>query len=199
MFGDYIYLDTDERRKFAAAEHEYLIDQLQIAPTQSIPAGVSSLSVPLYFNHCCKEFVWVVQESSMRAAREWFNYSSATQYGNCAAGTPDQDLLATAILRLDGYDRFYVRNAPYFRLTQAYQHHTNVPTPPVYISLYSFSMKPEAEQPSGSINCSKIDDINWTLTFNPNQVDQDRTVRFYGTNYNVLRIVGGLGGLAFIA
>ena len=199
MFGDYIYLDTDERRKFAAAEHEYLIDQLQIAPVQSIAAGITIASVPLYFNHCCKEFIWVIQESRMRIAREWFNYSSAYQYSQCTGGTPDQDLLSTAILRLDGYDRFYVRNAPFFRLTQPYQHHTNVPTPPVYIYLYSFSIKPEEEQPSGSLNCSKIDDIVMGLTFNPNELDLDRTVQFYATNYNVLRIIGGLGGLAFIA
>jgi len=199
MFGDYVYLDTDERRKFAAADHEYLIDQLQISPVQSIQSGVSTATIPLYFNHCCKEFVWVVQETRMRAAREWFNYSSALQYNGGGVGEIDEDLMATAILRLDGSDRFYVRNAPYFRLTQPYQHHTVVPTPPVYIYLYSFSMKPEAEQPSGSLNCSKIDDITWTLTFNPTQLTEDRTVRFYGTNYNVLRIVGGLGGLAFIA
>jgi len=199
MFGDYIYLDVDERRKFAAADHEYLIDQLQMSPIQSIAAGIAQLSVPLYFNHCCKEFIWVIQESRMKAAREWFNYSSTYQYSDCAPGAVDQDLLSTAILRLDGYDRFYVRNAPYFRLTQPYQRHTNVPTPPVYIYLYSFSLKPEEEQPSGSLNCSKIDDIVMGLTFNPNEVDQDRTVQFYATNYNVLRIVGGLGGLAFIA
>ena len=199
MFGDYIYLDNDERRKFAAAEHEYLIDQLQIAPIQSIAAGITTLSVPLYFNHCCKEFIWVIQETRMKAAREWFNYSSALQYNSGEPGVLDQDLLSTAILRLDGYDRFYIRNAPFFRLTQPYQHHTNVPTPPVYIYLYSFSIKPEEEQPSGSLNCSKIDDIVWGLTFNANETDQDRTVRFYATNYNVLRIIGGLGGLAFIA
>ena len=199
MFGDYIYLDTDERRKFASADHEYLIEQLQISPTQSIAAGISQLSVPLYFNHCCKEFIWVIQESRMKAAHEWFNFSSTYQYSDCAPGAVDQDLMSTAILRLDGYDRFYVRNAPYFRLTQPYQHHTNVPTPPVYIYLYSFSIKPEDEQPSGSLNCSKIDDIVMGLTFNPNEVDQERSVQFYATNYNVLRIVGGLGGLAFIA
>ena len=105
----------------------------------------------------------------------------------------------TAILRLDGYDRFYVRNAQYFRLTQAIQHHTCVPTSPNYVYLYSFSLKPEEEQPSGSLNCSKIDDIALGLTFNPNELTLDRTVQVYATNYNVLRIVGGLGGLAFIS
>jgi len=199
MFGDYIYLDVDERRRFAAADHEYLIDQLQISPIQSVPKGIANMSVPLYFNHCCKEFIWVLQQSRMQTAREWFNFSNALQYDGGEPGVVETDLLNTAILRLDGYDRFYVRNAQYFRLTQAIQHHTCVPTSPNYVYLYSFSLKPEEEQPSGSLNCSKIDDIVLGLTFNPNELTLDRTVQVYATNYNVLRIVGGLGGLAFIS
>jgi hypothetical protein len=199
MFGDYIYLDKEERQRFAATEHEYLIDQLQIAPVQSIPAGITKMSVPLYFNLCCKEFIWVLQQTRMPYAHEWFNYSTALQNNRPEQGVATTDLLGTAILRLDGYDRFYVRNAPYFRLTQPYQHHTVVPTSPVFIYLYSFSIKPEEEQPTGTLNCSKIDDINLGLTFNPGYLNQDRTLQVYATNYNVLRIVGGLGGLAFMA
>jgi hypothetical protein len=199
MFGDYIYLDKEERERFAATEHEYLIDQLQIAPVQSIPAGITKMSVPLYFNLCCKEFIWVLQQTRMPYAHEWFNYSTALQNNGSETGVATTDLLGTAILRLDGYDRFYVRNAPYFRLTQPYQHHTVVPISPVFIYLYSFSIKPEEEQPTGTLNCSKIDDINLGLTFNPGYINQDRTLQVYATNYNVLRIVGGLGGLAFMA
>ena len=135
----------------------------------------------------------------MPYAHEWFNYSTALQNNRPEQGVATTDLLGTAILRLDGYDRFYVRNAPYFRLTQPYQHHTVVPTSPVFIYLYSFSIKPEEEQPTGTLNCSKIDDINLGLTFNPGYLNQDRTLQVYATNYNVLRIVGGLGGLAFMA
>jgi len=199
MFGDYIFLDTEERRRFAAAEHEYLIDQLQISPIQSVSAGIAKINMPLFFNHCCKEFLWVIQETRMAAAREWFNYSSALQANGGEPGVLTQDLLGNVLLRLDGIDRFYIRTAPYFRLTQPYQHHTNIPTAPVYIYMYSFSMKPEEEQPSGSLNCSKIDDINMAMTFNAAEVSQDRSVQMYATNYNVLRIIGGLGGLAFIA
>ena len=199
MFGDYIYLDKDERERFAANKHEYLIDQLQISPVQSVPGGISKMSVPLYFNHCCKEFIWVLQQTRMTNAHEWFNYSTALQYNHGERGVATTDLLGTAILRLDGSDRFYIRNAPYFRLTQPFQHHTVVPTSPVFIYLYSFSIKPEEEQPTGSLNCSKIDDINLALTFNPNYLTKDRTLQVYATNYNVLRIEGGLGGLAFMA
>jgi len=199
LFGDYIYLDKDERRRFAAAEHEYLIDQLQISPVQAVSAGIAQVQMPLYFNHCTKEFVWVVQETRMAAAREWFNYSSALQSNGGEPVVPIEDLLGTAQLKLDGYDRFYIRNAKYFRLTQPYKYHTNVPAPPVYIYLYSFSLDPEGEQPAGSINLSKIDDVIMSLVFNPNELGQDRAVQMYATNYNVLRIIGGMGGLAFIA
>jgi hypothetical protein len=205
MFGDYIYLDTEERRRFASAEHEYLIDQLQISPPQTVVTGTSSLTLPLYFNHCCKEFIWVIQQNKMQSLREWFNYSSCEFANGGQVDCLTQDLLNTAIIRLDGSDRFYVRNATYFRLTQPFQHHTNVPTPPTYIYLYSFSLKPEEIQPTGSLNCSKIDDITLSMTFNPNTIGAasddglGSTIRVYATNYNVLRIIGGLGGLAFIA
>lgn len=199
MFGDYIYLDTAEKRHFVSVEHEYLIEQLQISPKQSIAAGINSLSVPLYFNHCCKEFFWLLQETRMGPAREWFNYCNALQYNGGEAGIVETDLLSSAVLRLDGAERFYERNAQYFRLTQALQHHTAVPIAPTYIYLYSFSLKPEQEQPSGTLNCSKVDDIVFSFAFNPDEVSQDRTVQVYATNYNVLRIVGGRGGVLWIA
>jgi len=82
MFGDYIYLDKDERERFAANKHEYLIEQLQISPVQSVPGGITKISVPLYFNHCCKEFIWVLQQTRMTNAHEWFNYSTALQYNH---------------------------------------------------------------------------------------------------------------------
>jgi hypothetical protein len=193
LFGDYIYLDTDERRMFAAREHEYLITQLQISPVQTVPIGQQNVVVPLYFNNCCTEMAWVIQRTSAQAAHDWYNFSSGTQ----------TDLLSSAILRLDGYDRFQARNAAYFRLTQPYQRHTNIPTGPdgksKFIYLYSFALKPEDEQPSGTLNCSKIDNITWTLTMDPGQLTMERQVYFYAVNYNILRIVGGLGGVAFIA
>ena len=202
MFGDYIYLDTPERERFASGKHEYLIEQLQIAPRQSIASGINSMSVQLSssFNHCCKEFIWVLQETRMIPAREWFNFSNALQYGGGEPSIIETDILNTAILRFNGYDRFYARNAPYFRLVQTLQHHTNVPQS--YIYLYSFSVRPEDTQPSGSLNCSKIDDIVLGLTYNTTVnggLNQVRTVQVYATNYNVLRIEGGMGGIMFIA
>jgi hypothetical protein len=208
LFGDYIFLDSDERKRFAANEHEYLITQLQYTPALSIPAGVHRMNVMLPFNHCCKEFIWVFQQERMRQGHEWFNFSNRLTAGG---GEPfdASDIMKSAILKLDGYDRFYERGAPYFRITQPYQYHTAIPNDFIY--LYSFSLRPEEEQPSGSINCSKIDDIvlhvtlqgescdDVNLIINPSTASYDRTVVVYAPNYNVLRIVGGLGGIAFIA
>lgn len=200
LFGDYIFLDKPERQEFASKEHEYLVEQIQVVPPQTVPAGVNSVNVPLMVNHPCKEFIWVVQQTRAREVHEWFNYSDKI-YTDASPPLP-AELLATALLRLDGYDRFYRRGARYFRLTQAYQRHTNIPTGDgTYIYVYSTSLRPEAEQPSGSINTSKIDDITWNLTFNtaPRAINEERIISFFVPNYNVLRIVGGLGGLAFIS
>jgi hypothetical protein len=198
LFGDYIFLDKPERQRFAAAEHEYLITQLQINPVQSVTAGVASANIPLFFNHCCREFIWTVQEVRMQAAHEWFNYSNRLEF-NGGEALYQADLLESALIRLDGYDRFYRRGARYFRITQPYQRHTHIPTPPMNLYIYAFDLHPEDDQPSGSLNASKIDDIVLNLQFNPSYLGYERYVNVYATNYNVLRIVGGLGGLAFIA
>lgn len=196
LFGDYVFLDKEERQKFAATEHEYLITQLQFTPRQSATVNVSKATVPLVFNHCCKEFIWTVQQDRMAALHEWFNFSNAYRSNGGEPLVVPADLLDAAIIRLDGYERFQERNALYFRITQPYQRHTAVPNE--YLYVYSFSLRPEEEQPSGTLNCSRIDDIQLQLTFNPAELTRDRTIMVYAMNYNILRIIGGLGGLAFI-
>ena len=204
LFCDYVYLDKEERTRFAAMEHEYLIEQLQYTPVQSIVAGALKTTVDINFNHCVKEFFWVLQQDRMEDSNEWFNYSNLTY---AETGTPT-DLLSSAVIQLDGYDRFESRNANYFRQVQPYQYHTAVPSGvKSYIYMYSFCLRPEAEQPSGSINCSRIDDIRLSLTLNGTAVAVNgltvapsavpRHVIVYATNYNVLRITGGLGGVLF--
>jgi len=71
---------------------------------------------------------------------------------------PFNNLIKSALLRIEGYDRFEMRNADYFRLVQPFQYHTAVPKDD-YIYTYSFALKPEDIQPSGSLNASRIDNI----------------------------------------
>jgi Large eukaryotic DNA virus major capsid protein/Major capsid protein N-terminus len=236
LFVDYIYLDTDERRRFAQVSHEYLIEQLQFTGDES--TSNTNNKIKLSLNHPVRELIWVVQPDDNIAelapfGKQWFNYTDA--YDNTytsaystntadvvtgndnAAGLPGiaagganavfvptsfeggQNPVLRAKLQLNGHDRFSERDGRYFNLVQPYQHHENVPKKG--INVYSFALKPEEHQPSGTCNMSRIDNATLNLTLTNDSVikgGNQRTckVRVYGVNYNVLRIMSGMGGLA---
>ena len=194
MWGDYIHLDTDERRRFSSSKHEYLVEQVQRQNKTAVPAGASLSNVTLDFNNPLKEIIWVVQQDRMLQTNEWFNYSNRQLVEEHV--TLD-DQISTAILRLDGYDRFEVRDASYFRLVQPWQRHTVIPDD--YIYVYSFSLAPEAAQPQGALNASRIDTIVLALQMNPGITRYDSGITVYATNYNVFRIAAGLGGILYTA
>jgi len=319
LYVDYVFLDTDERRRMAQNPHEYLIEQLQFTGDESV--GSSSNKIKLNFNHPCKELIWVVQPdenvdycASLECDQtlfkllgaQPFNYTDAldalppavhafgskdsltgtrneTKNGSAfidtnglfqqagpgvinnaafdnvanngtavAAGADaaagwasmgDRDggagsfgyedanfnvaiadaalvgvsdagtfVLAetslnmhcwgmnpvvTAKLQLNGQDRFSEREGTYFDLVQPYQHHTR--NPDTGINLYSFALRPEEHQPSGTCNFSRIDNATLQLVLSNATVEGTKTakVRVYATNYNVLRIMSGMGGLAY--
>jgi hypothetical protein len=105
--------------------------------------------------------------------------------------------VAVANIQLNGQDRFSEREGRYFNLVQPYQHHTNIPA--VGINVYSFALNPEEHQPSGTCNFSRIDVATLNMTVSTNTVYDGNTaqVRIYATNYNVFRIMAGMGGLAY--
>jgi len=298
LYVDYVFLDTDERRRMAQNPHEYLIEQLQFTGDESI--GSSANKIKLNFNHPCKELIFVVQKDTMvdycnsliKGQMLWkllgaqpFNYtdaldalpnafsafSSHTQllgsagvggvastnavingtsnlFQNAGAGdttgvswwpvteTPAGNMdtpptggggmdkggslvsdagsfvlaetaldmhcwgenpVVTAKLQLNGQDRFSEREGSYFDLVQPYQHHTR--NPDTGINVYSFAVRPEEHQPSGSCNFSRIDNATLQLIVTSATVSDTNTakVRVYATNYNVLRIMSGMGGLAY--
>jgi hypothetical protein len=192
LWGDFVYLDTEERRRFTESKHEYLIEQVQTVRRYAIPKNATNVSIPLTFNHPMKEIVWVVQQDRMIAGREWFNYGSRmlNEYG-----VPNLDLISTAVLQFDGYDRFERQSAQYFRLVQPWQRHTAIPNDFIYV--YSFSLAPEAAQPQGSCNASRLDSIVLQVEMNSSVQSRPAGITVYATNYNVLRVVAGLGGLLF--
>jgi hypothetical protein len=204
LFVDYIYLDTEERRRFAQVAHEYLIEQLQFTGDETVTS--TSNKIQLSFNHPVKELIWVVQNPSYIDCNSKTN--APWRYSDAALGNPT----AVAKLQLNGQDRFQEREGKYFNYAQPYQHHTA--TPSMGINVYSFALKPEDLQPSGSCNFSRIDNAVLNLTLTPQAletyvtalaVEDDAisatkkpvTVRVYATNYNVLRIMSGMGGLAY--
>ena len=100
-------------------------------------------------------------------------------------------------LLLNGQDRFSEREGSYFDLVQPFQHHTR--SPDTGINVYSFALRPEEHQPSGTCNFSRIDNATLQLVLSNATVTGTNTakVRVYATNYNVLRIMSGMGGLAY--
>ena len=203
LWVDYIYLDTDERRKFAQSSHEYLIEQLQFTGKEA-----AGMKAKLNFNHPVKELIWFLTNETHQK-EEWFNFAKTstglktlTSYDNVKntlgqSQNTVKNPISTAKLVLNGNDRFSARDGMYFNIIQPYQHHENVPNN-VGINLYSFALKPEEHQPSGTLNMSRIDsaslDINYNLTSAENS---DYNLNVYAINYNVLRILSGMGGIAY--
>jgi len=119
VYVDYIYLDTDERRRFAQQTHEYLIDQLQYGLQQSVTSQTVRLDLTL--NHPVKELVWVYQD-----ARK-LDCSALTLTALGAVNTQPfayDDIANRCRLQLNGQDRFDERYGDYFWKVQPYQHHS---------------------------------------------------------------------------
>ena len=214
LWVDYIFLDTDERRRFAQLSHEYLIEQLQFTGSETLNTGTNRIK--LNFNHPCKELIWVAKSKGTYKCDRWYDYNlynasigeliSMSPTSNYILGVDPESAsfknpLKSAILQLNGNDRFAVREGLYFTHVQPYQHHTNVPVNNP-INVYSFALKPEEHQPSGTLNMSRIDtatlmieaeDLGTTLSTNYSYDG----INIYAVNYNVLRILSGMGGLAY--
>jgi hypothetical protein len=272
LYVDYIFLDTDERRKMAQNPHEYLIEQVQFTGDESV--GSSSNKIKLNFNHPCKELIWVVQPdanvdycSSLEGGSvlyralgaQPFNYTdgvdalpnaihafggkastadvindsglfqmdlagdaAAESSGNWESGVDGakganlsdagtfvlaetakdmhcwgENPVVTAKLQLNGQDRISEREGSYFDVVQPYQHHTRAPD--TGINVYSFALRPEEHQPSGTCNFSRIDNAVLQLVLSSSTVAGTATakVRVYAVNYNVLRIMSGMAGVAY--
>lgn len=288
LFIDYIYLDTDERRRFAQSSHEYLIEQLQFTGDESITT--TNVKCKMNFNHPVKELIWVCQRDAVTApnVNQWTNYTddydvdsmwdnwgdnvpscqrllntnveagymgmsfpyvatTLTEPGSItrttseiealfnvgvnipppansssfgpgpiansgapvdfntddAGGGSDHALVPRnagrnpvirAKIQLNGHDRFQERLGSYFNLVQPYQHHTDVPA--TGINVYSFALKPEEHQPSGTLNFSRIDSAVLQLQLTQKAAKGSK-VRVYAVNYNVLRVMSGMGGLGY--
>ena len=210
LWVDYIFLDTDERRRFAQLSHEYLIEQLQFTGSETITG--KSMKPKLSFNHPCKELVWFCSsdfDSSQSVKnKNWVNYSTGVNgysptsnelYKKTNAITSTNPI-ESAKLVLNGNDRFSSRPGSYFNLIQPYQHHENIPSNPG-INVYSFALKPEEHQPSGTLNMSRIDtavlNLELDAAFATAAATSAKNLNVYAVNYNVLRILSGMGGLAY--
>lgn len=197
LYVDYVFLDQQERIRYAQMPHEYLIEQVQYQGAETIIGSDSPTTntltrkVALNFNHPVKELVWIYSpkenySADSVAGNRWFDYD--------IPGFETQEIFNSVRIQLNGADRFGERPGEYFRFVQPYQHHTRCPTKKVYV--YSFALNPEDFQPSGTCNMSRIDTTTFYVTLN--ELIKTGRIHIWAVGYNVLRISNGLGGLAFV-
>ena len=222
VWANYVYLDTEERRRFAQKGHEYLIEQVQHTGTDTVDESQTK-QVRLSYNHPVKELVWCFSNTAAKSSLWNFTAKNlvtevalesdhtAVNDSNCYVpisnlGTPmyatklsseayteeNAGQLETFKLVLNGQDRFKEQKGKYFNQVQAYNHHSGCPAPGVYS--YSFALKPEEHQPTGTCNFSRIDNAQVAVKM---AAGTATSMHMFATNYNVLRIQSGMGGLAF--
>jgi len=261
LLCNYIYLDDNERKKFAATSHEYLIPQVQRRLYTGLTYGPNKVRIDMF--HPMKELIWVLQKDNVKDFNNWFNYTFldlnndylALQKGysnkfdylfhqpdtefmnsinnsfivpsevnpvnqNCnflgANVSPTNafndyvNIMLNAKLIINGHDRFDLRDEVFFNALQSYKYHTHSAKPGIYV--YSFAVFPEQAQPSGTANFSRMNKVELQFYIRRDVCDtveqdpiEDGTpanptqynMYLYGVNYNVLRIMGGMGGIAF--
>lgn len=220
LLVDYIYLDKEERTKFAISKHQYLIEQVQRIEPQSLKQ-----SHKLNFNHPVKEILWVcrnktagteastltntenpyetdaTQNLSTKLHTDWkkndyFNYVTSKKDLNnleTVGGIKSYEPFKTASILFNNIERVRKRKPSYFRIVQPCNYHSKVPTKHIY--LYSFALKPEQLQPSGTCNFSIIQHPE--IIFENPTINSDMEITFFAINYNMLCIMNGMGGLRF--
>lgn len=178
----YVYLDVEERDRFATGSFEQLIVQHQ---QYTLCTKSCQVRMNLNFNHPIIELIWAVRRRCNELCNNHFNYS----------GKWGKDPIRYVHLRLNNLPRFAGREGRYFRLVQPWQWHTDIPDSFTYC--YSFSIHPEDAQPSGSANFSRIDNVELIFDLQDGLSDEEVTVMVFARNWNVFRYRQGLGGVAF--
>ena len=179
LLVNYIYLDTNEKKSFVENKHEYLIEQIQYIEPTIITNNIIN-KIELNFNHPIKGLFW----------------------------TTDRGYVKSAELVLNGHDVFS-EDGNYFHLVQPYECDLGLSEKILYINrtwnyvdninnnnrtgMYSFSLKPNEYQPSGSCNFSKIKYANFNIIgININKI------YIYALNYNILKIINGMCNLTYL-
>ena len=228
VWANYIYLDTEERRRFAQKGHEYLIEQVQHTGVDSVTVNGGTKQVRLSYNHPVKELVWCL-DAGLARTKLWnfTNRSAVTEVvleSDPTAIADSNAFITTSVsgapllkvgtgggtskfteeavgtvgqmkLVLNGQDRFKEQSGKYFNQVQAFNHHSGSPYAGIYS--YSFALKPEEHQPTGTCNFSRIDNAQVAIKTSTTGTFDAGNLHMFAVNYNVLRIQSGMGGLAF--
>lgn len=198
----YVYLDNEERSRFADSNMEVLVMQRQNM-TRKRSKNTTECH-RLYFNHPVSELLWAVR----RPDAELFDYSGKMQIGTGEnAANIDHfklDPITSVQLKFNNHSRFNMSDgkgnkvpASYFRTVQPFQHHSRIPDAAAceFVYCYSFALNPESAQPSGTVNFSRIDNTILELSYDMNGEEHETLV--FANNWNILRVSSGMAGLAY--
>lgn len=207
------YTDDFDNDTFGSINENGLLDPLAALRT-NVESGYSATSFPAFINEVVPGPQGKKSQNTAQVGNFYLPPGPGAGVNNVApvnfsdyneaAGGSDHAGLAPqnagrnptvrGKLQLNGHDRFSERLGSYFNLVQPYQCHTNVPA--TGINVYSFALKPEDHQPSGTCNFSRIDNATLQLQITP-KASIGSKVRVYCTNYNVLRIMSGINNHLF--
>lgn len=195
LYIDYIFLDSDERRRFAQSSHEYLIECIQYDDSDNDYA--EQYKMHLNFSHSTKFIIWFAQPKYYRNNQDGKN---KCQWNNFGTNLDKSGYtMKSTYLRLNSCDLVSKHlDIKYYNYIQPYLYFMHAPTDG--LNIYSFSTMPMLHQPSGSINLSRIDNLNITSIFTDEfikLINNGFHMAVYTMSYNILRIMSGMGGVAF--
>jgi hypothetical protein len=204
FYGDYVFLDKPERTYFAQNPHEYIIEQVQTFKTiPNIKNSMNTTSVSLPFNLPTRYITWVYK-TNLHGIYTTSNNTFETNEG--------YSMLHSAVIKMNGTDRFTERKGNYFNLVQPLQALGRIPSTGIY--MYSFGVNADDINSEGTMNFSAIDSVILSFT-NKAAVETDITtvvddsttldigltkfteLAIFAKNFNILRIEQGQGGVLF--
>lgn len=212
---EYIFIDKDERTRFALADHRYLSSQLQYrTDVISNQSGDFNYTFDLDLHGLTTNLIWVIRRTDHEDANMWSNYTNwptsldplrtysgsvdSNPFGSHSLSSQDElsylekNIMLNARLELgsEAQSRFATKSWQLFNLIDSYQHCTRIPTDCIYS--YSFALKNDnVRQPSGSINLSTVSKIYLRLVLNKN-CSQDITGSTTPYNYRIMLFSRGL-------
>lgn len=216
LLVDYVFLDSPERRRFAQSAHEYLIDQVQMLEFSNITH--ERLRFPLDFFHPTKEIVWTVQKDRYRHNEDGYTKTHFDEFtlnertiehtdpytGEKTYTTEFKDnIIKESYIDFNGYTRSPLLDSVYYNKVQPYSYHSR--SPKDGINMFSMSLFPQEQQPSGQGNLSRISkgvlgmNLNQSVFSSSSETTEVIDARIYTVNINILRFIGGLAGLAYIS
>jgi hypothetical protein len=184
LLVNYVYLDDEERMKFAQSKHDYLIDYVYFTENNEVTGPTELIKVDV--DNPCKYMLWVLQQQYIYNSKNYDDYTD----GN------DNNLIIDETILLNQKERLSFRNEKYFSLIQPYEYSRN--SPPNGVNMFSFGLNVNSTQPSGTCNMSKIESIEIRMRTKPILSTNNMGIcRVYCETYNILRVANGYAGVIF--